>query len=212
MRLFILFCLMISAGGCTWVGIADYVVSGPPVHPAAYKLKAAPTLVIAENYRQPSAVAMDADRFAAALTGELREHQLAPVVDVGGLYALRERKGADYAKMKVSEIGRELGAEQVLYVDVITTGVEVANGTMMKGKMALRLKVIDTENGATLWPADMAEGFPVGYETPVARMNESETPAMLRTELIDQMATRTARLFYDWKPDDLDQAAEGRGE
>ncbi|MCC6241009.1 MAG: hypothetical protein IT448_11995 [Phycisphaerales bacterium] len=206
--LLILLVLCLGGSGCNYVGMFEYAVVGPPLQPAAYKLSEQPTLVLVENYRSPSSLALDADRFGSQLTDELRSNTLTPMIDPAELHRLIQQKGSAYPQMKVSEIARELGARQVVYIDLASCGVEQAGG-MMRGIMSYRVKVIDGQTGQTLWPQDAASGQPVEYKTEMQHVTELDKPDMLRTRMIGNMARRTARFFYDWKPVDLNDAHGG---
>ncbi len=201
-----LFCLLLT--GCNIVGAMSYAVSGPPMQPAQFKPARRPTLVMVESYSAPSGVMIDGDRFASLLTEQLRVNDVVPTVAPAALYGLRERSGANFSKLTVSQIGRELGADQVIYVDLLGSGIEQAGGTMMRGKMSMRIRIIDTQSAAILWPVDAADGLPVVYSTPMQRLTETDNPEILKTRMLNLMAMKTARLFYDWKPADLSAAAE----
>jgi len=68
---------------------------------------------------------------------------------------------------------------------------------------------VDAATGHTLWPEDAADGHPLVYETPMLHITETDRPEMLRSRMLQEMAAKTARLFYDWKPADITEAHKG---
>lgn len=204
-------CLLLAAvAGCNIVGAVQYATMGPPRQEAQYVPEKRPTVVFVENYQAPSQVALDADAFTALMARELMANGVVPVVGQEELFELRERKGPEaFAKMRISEVGRAVGAEQVLYIELLSSRVEEAAGGLTKARMAARLKLVDVETGRTLWPEDMSNGFPVAYETPMAKREETVSLKTVREEMLRTMARRTARLFYSWKPADAKEASEG---
>jgi hypothetical protein len=201
--------VLVLMTGCNVGGVVGYIATGPAVQPAQYKPDPKPTLVLVENYQSPSSVALDADRFAENLSNELRANTNLPLVDRSPLYSLRERDPSAYARLKVSEIAQKVGAEQVVYVDLSACQVQQSATHSARGRMAMRIKVIDAATGRTLWPVDAADGLPIVHETPLTQVSDTYRPEMLRTEMLQDVAARTARLFYDWKPVDLNEAADG---
>lgn len=192
--------LLLLVGGCNVAGAVQYAAMGPPATPAMYKLNKVPTLVLVENYEAPSAAALDSDRLAMLLSRELQTHRVAPVVDPAALAALREQKPRDFGSMRISEIGQAVGAEQVIYINLIRSDVEQTAG-LLKATLSARVKVIDAKTGRLLWPQDSAEGYPVGHETPMIRPEETVTAETVRAKMIDTIALKIGRMFYNWKPE-----------
>ena len=192
-------------GGCTAAGAAAYVLTGPPSVPAKYTLEKKPTLVLVENYRHPTAAANDAQQLTRYLNDEFHVHELAPVIDEMELYQLRSSEADNYRKMTIPAIGKAVGAEQVLYVDL--TGVSIRSpqtGNMLKGEISVRVRVVDVASGETLWPTGTSEGAPMSYETPMLSLNEPTDVHAVRQKLHRQMAAAIGRLFYTYKPDEID--------
>lgn len=195
-----LICLLLMIGGCNVVGAVQYAAMGPPERAALYQPAKTPLLVLVENYEAPSAAVLDSDRLAMLLSQELQNRQIAPVVEAARVPALREQKGHEFGQMRIREIGEALGAEQVIYVNLVRSDVEQTAG-LLKASLSARVKVVEVSTGRLLWPPDLAEGYPVTYETPMIRPDEKTTPQTVRAEMIDAMAARIGRLFYSWKPE-----------
>ena len=145
--------LLLLVGGCNVVGAVQYAAMGPPAIPAMYQPNKVPTLVLVENYEAPSAAALDSDRLAMLLRRELKTHQVVPVVDPAALATLREQKPRDFGSMRISEIGQALGAEQVIYINLIRSDVEQTAG-LLKATLSARVKVVEAKTGRLLWPPD----------------------------------------------------------
>lgn len=191
-------CLFLS--GCLVAASAlHHKIVGPPPVPAQYVPQQEPMLVLVENYRASGNA--DGEMLARHLMSELEEHKVAPLVPLDALYALRTDKGDAYRKMSMAAIGRETGAKQVLYVDVQQSNIGAPPGSdLLKGRIAVQVRVVDVETGFTRWPTEDTEGVPLAYETPLPRADITTTEAMVRQHMHEEMAIRIGRLFYKWKP------------
>ena len=197
---FILLTSCLSLTGCLVAASAiHHKLVGPPPVPAQYVPQQEPMLVLVENYRASGNV--DGEMLARHLMSELEEHKVAPLVPLDALYALRTDKGDAYRKMSMAAIGRETGAKQVLYVDVQQSNIGAPPGSdLLKGRIAVQIRVVDVDTGVTRWPTEDTEGVPLAYETPLPRADVTTTEAMVRQHMHEEMAVRIGRLFYKWKP------------
>jgi hypothetical protein len=192
--------------GCSVGSALQYKIAGPPAVEARYVPAREPMLVLVENYSASAAGHSDAEMLARHLMGELKAHDVAPLVPLETLYALRTNKGDAYRKMSMAAVGRETGAKQVLYVDVQQSSVGAPPGSdLLKGRIGVQIRVVDVETGATRWPTEATEGIPMAYETPLPRADENTTEPMVRQHMHTAMAIRIARLFYKWKPQDTSE-------
>jgi hypothetical protein len=196
-------------GGCNVAGALAYKVTGPPPIPAKYVPAKVPTLVLVENSRNPSNLRLDADRLARAVGEELAAHQVAPITDPEKLTDFRRAQGAHYASLAITAVGRAVGADQVLYVDLIDVSVEPAIGSeLLQGRAEARVRFVDVRTGQTLWPSDAAQGQPVGAATSYTSGGAGGGEPIVRDQLIDALADKVAKLFYTWKSDTVDGTAE----
>jgi hypothetical protein len=210
----ILFCILhsafcISLFGCNILGVLAYKTRGPAPVPAEYVPAKEPMLVLAENYRNPAAVRLDADRMGRHISAELERYHVAPIIAPDALDEVRARPG--FATMKLGQVGAAAGAKQVLYVNLIKFNVEPAIGSeMIRGQVEMSVRVVDSASGKTLWPADEPEGKLLSLETPYLRTGAGTGPsgggpgateAALRDTMCRQMAERTVKLFRKWTPD-----------
>ncbi len=196
--------------GCNLIGALAYKTVGPPAVPAQYVPPKEPTLVMVENFRNPAAVRLDAERLSRYVSQELDRRDIVPIVAAAALDALRDRP--DFARMTPGQIGQAAGAKQVLYVDLLKFNVEDALGSeMIRGQMELTVRFVDAASGKTLWPTDSPEGMLLSIETPYRRTGPGTGPSGggpgatemgLREAMSTGMAAKISRLFRKWKPDE----------
>jgi hypothetical protein len=199
--------------GCSAVGaLTNKVVPQAPV-PAAYvPAKDKPMLVLVENYRNPSAATMDAQRLTVHLADELQRYRVAPVVDAEALESLRSRD--DYHAMKVQDVGRAAGAKQVLYVNLRQVNLSnTVAGEMIRGNVEMYVRVVDVASGQTLWPRDLPEGHAVTAETPWVRTGaagarEGASEPALHEQVAVNAAHQIVKLLRNWRPDEEEQDLE----
>ena len=205
----LLACAALALGGCNVAGALAYKVTGPPPIPAKYVPAKVPMLVLVENSRNPSNLRLDADRLTRTIGEELAPHHVAPVIDPEKLTDFRRAQGAHYASLSITAVGRAVGAEQVLYVDLIDVSIEPAIGSeLLQGRAEARVRVVDVHTGQTLWPSDAAQGQPVGAATSYTSVSAGGGESIVRDQLLDSLADKIAKLFYTWKSD----TADGQGE
>jgi hypothetical protein len=198
--------LLLALCGCQPAAVAIYKLRGPdPVDPV-YVLEQAPTVVVVENFQQSGATMADAERIAYFIEKDLKsadKKPVVPVVESEKVYDLRGREPVKYQKMKIGEIGKAVGAKQVVYVDLLGSGVQQMMGSdIMRGAAGGRVKVIDSETGATLWPVEATDGYPVQIETKIRRPSDAASPMTVREETLEKFGTAVGRLFHKWQPEE----------
>jgi hypothetical protein len=191
--------------GCQAIGVVADKIS-PPTVEAQYAFgKTTQVLVIAENFRTPTQSESDADRVAQLVSEELTTEQAALIVSPEKLALVRDVKPDAYAKMSVVDLGRAVGAQQVLYIDMGGVGVGAQPGSdVLKGVAQANVKIIDVATGAVAFPKDMAEGVPVSFETVLRRASLKSTPDAVRTQAIVGLSGKIARLFHKYYPADIE--------
>jgi hypothetical protein len=196
--------LLVSLSGCIMAGVAAHKLMGPPAVPAKYVPAREPMVVMVENYRRPSSAYTDDQLLTRYIEGYLRGHQVAPIVESANVADLRVNHPEEFKKMSVAAVGREVGAKQILYVDVIQNDVEtLMAGEALRGATAVRVKVVDAETGETRWPDDMAEGYPLDQSVQFHK-NQARNEQDLKAGIYAQLGDRIAKLFYKWKPENDD--------
>jgi hypothetical protein len=201
------FCILTSAfcTGCNVFGAAAYKVMGPPAVPAEYVPEKEPMLVLVESYRRPG-MAYDAEQLSRHVVEQLKYWETAPTIDLMELYKLRDADPQAFAKMTIPEVGRKLGARQVLYIDMVDSDLESSSGMQVyRGEMTVRIRVVDSQTSASRWPVDAAEGFPVTYETDFGGFASDGNSNTVRQKIYAGMAYQIVRNFRKWKPDNLQE-------
>src|SRR5689334_10910996 len=108
--------MLLLAGGCNIIGfVADK--AGPGSIDAQFVPPKWPMVVIAENWRNPAGSAIDSQQLATFIYDDLRKHDVAPQIDPTAVTELRSRR-SDFGAMTISQIGKTIGAQQVLYINV----------------------------------------------------------------------------------------------
>ena len=201
--------VLILVGGCTTAGALAHKLVGPPPIKAQYvPPKNQPMLVLVENYHNPSATVLDAQRLALRIEEELRRHRIAPIVGADQLELIRSDPA--YAKMTIPAVARAAGARQVLYVNVRKFTVEGTVGAeMIKGHTDMTVRVVDATTGETRWPADNPTGHPLTIETPWVSQGQDTNETTLRDQMSRQAATYIVKLFRKHRPDEsIDPAVQ----
>src|SRR5438552_1366348 len=114
--------LLLVMSGCQPAAVAIYKIRGPdPIDPV-FVLEKAPTVVVVENFQQSGESMADAERIAHFIEKDLTtadKKPVVPIVESEKVYDLRGREPVKYQKMKIGEIGKAVGAKQVIYVDLL---------------------------------------------------------------------------------------------
>ena len=193
-----------AASGCVAVGAIAYKLAPPPKVPAEFKPAQQKTLVLVENFQNPDAVSVYAERLDRDIARQFSEHKVAPMVDPQQLLDLRSNRGRAFDKMDIPTIARMLGAKQVVYVDLVQFSIDPPAGSeTLKGNARALVKVVD-DKGRTLWPRDSSVGREVKYETPYLRPGEGVDANAAQEQVYEKLADHISRLFYDWSSEQVD--------
>ena len=191
--------LAACCAGCNVFGAIAYKTMGPEAVPAAYVPPKELMLVHAEgraNDMQPFA-----DQLAVMVANDLKLHHVAPLVDDTKLYALRSNKAAEFSKMIIPDVGRAVGAKQVVYIDLRECSFESNPGSdMFQGSVDARVRVVDVATGVTRWP-DIGGSQPFTAKTDYVRRDARETPLAVRNMMLEDLAGAISRKFYETKPE-----------
>ncbi len=198
-RLVILF--LLTSSGCNIMSALAYKTMGPNVIPAEYAPPKEPTLVLAESYGQSNDLQPYADQLGNLVTKELAAHKVAPLIDDTKLMALRGEKAGGYDKMKIPDVGKAVGAKQVVYIDLRQCGIESVPGSdLFQGSIEATVRVVDVATGQTRWP-DVGDSHPFKKKTEFTRRDARDTPLAMRNMMLEDLAGAVSRLFYDVKPE-----------
>ena len=108
----------------------------------------------------------------------------------------------DFDSTSIADVGKKLGAELVLYVNIESFPVRDSGPDRYwwLGDFSASVRWIDAEKGGRIWPNDRPPG--TGYPVPPLDLKPPEDPPPPYGEkvakyLSEQMADRIAKLFYD---------------
>ncbi len=207
LALCVLCCLLAS---CAVPGAIVYKVFGPDaIKPEYTPPPTEPILIFAEDFENPSIATYESEEITHVVAQVFKERNVAPVIDpekLSNLLNPRPTAGQTPPKpTSITELGRQLGAARVLYIDIVDNAMESLGGTqMLRGTLTLRVRMIDVATGKTLYPANSIAGTYLSARTPYTEVHAGVTPQSLRQKLCTELGQRIARLFYPYKPDEVD--------
>lgn len=183
---------------CNLVGPVAAIVHGPEKIQAQYTLeknRAAVVFVDDRGNRMPRRSL----RLTTAQEAEKLILKKGVVTDVISGQSALAASAADRGGrlLSIAEIGRAVGAQQVIYVSVEAFALST-DGSTYDPVATLRVKVIDAVNDKRLWPEDRA-GYELNVRVPVrARAMPEGGAARARAEddLAAQAGQAVAELFY----------------
>jgi len=183
--------------GCAAISAVTYKVAGDPKVPAEYKPANQPTLVLVENFQNPDQYRESASELERDIVGELKNNHVTQVIRVEKLEDLRSADAAAYRKMRIDQVGRALGAKQVIYVNLTKFSAHPPLGSPeMSGEAEALVRVIDVESGRTLWPQDTSAGRDIKYETKHEEAVDFSNTSAVQDQMSAALADKIARLFY----------------
>jgi hypothetical protein len=200
--IFFLLPLLLFVPGCNLMGFAADKAGEYATQDAQYVPKDEPTVVIAENWKNPSGTELDSEEMARDVYDELRSNDFKSLIDPVSVIDLRSQR-PDFHSLSVSQIGKLVGAKQVIYINVTSVQLMSAEGSdSVHGQVTGRVKVIDVETAEARWPTDSMEGYPISISSPMATAHNDRDETTLRADLIQAAAIRVSKLFYKSKVED----------
>lgn len=193
---------MVFMPGCQPViGWVVNTFAPPKKIDAVYKPPAGKTfLVFVDDIVNPVSYEPVKTELAERLNRILEDHDVAAhTVSYDDVLALMAST-PDFNRLAVSEVGRKLGADIVLYVKIDKFSLKDSDvSPLWQGKLATTIRLVDVEMGR-LWPDDRPEGYPVRpVELPPQTHPSPNYGQVLAKALAARMADRIGKLFYDHK-------------
>jgi hypothetical protein len=206
------FCILSSTfllTGCELPGVILHETIGQLAVPAQYEPKKVSTLILVENYRSPDEMQLDGDQLAHQIGDELKKEAKMDLVDPDKLVPLREEDPTKFHSMTIPQIGKAVGAKQIIYVDLKQSAVTAdISQSVVHAEALAQVRVIDVETGVTLWPASASHGHELDAKADYDPSDSSHAASM-RTDMLTQLSSRIAKLFYKWQPDNLEEGNSG---
>jgi len=204
-----------ALSGCEQAAVMVEAVRGPEKIEPLYVLPDVPTLVMVDDPNHLLNNPGLARQIATTSIHYLKFHEALPTatfIDPKKLVKLEAEIGDRWTATPIDEIGRRLGAKQVVYAKINSAKFHFAD-TLYRPEATIEVKVIDSGTGQRLWPEAPALADP-GRATPGhliqikdqylsrdSRYVGDSTPDDLARRLADDAGLLLARLFYPWQAD-----------
>ncbi len=182
-------------GGCMYIGYAASAI--PNKIEARYTPPKTPLLVLVENKQNPGTMVTEADQLSSFIMEDLRAHKVAPLVELKKLYEARDQE-KDFDKLKITQIGKAVGAQQVLYVDLRRFNVneDDGGGIPLHARIEATVRMVDVQTGVTTFPAAGQADWPVSMETSITSTVSRSSPEAVRESLLRSAGSSIGRLFH----------------
>ena len=201
------------AVGCEAAGFIAGALSSNKT-PAIYEPKDLTTVILVDDpalqLHEPGLAGTIAMTIAANLK---QQGVLSNIIDIQKVSELAAELGSDYARTPVDQIGRKLGATQVIHVHIDSIPPFQTEPGLLKPRAAVLVKVIDVEHRIRLFPpAQPLEGqgvvpvargaYPMTIEARlrVVDPNVDNAMAAYRHRFAEKMGLEIARVFYEHDP------------
>ena len=182
------------AGGCQLFGMGAYLAMPEKVK-AEYKPPKTPMLVLVENRRDPGVLVPEAESLMAFVVDDLNAYEVAPQVDWRGLQKLRDND-PEMPNRTISEIGQAMGAQQVLYVDLVEATLGPGPGANVAGRVEARVRVVDVATGKRMYPTS-SESRAIMLETPLSHEFRDVDVVGIKQDLLKAAGVQIGSLFHD---------------
>lgn len=205
----------VFAIGCEATSILVEAVQGPEKVEPKHVLADVPTLVMVEDPHHQLNNPGLARQVATTATHYLTFHEVleeAAFIEPKKLVKLEAEMGEKWSQTPIDEIGRRLGAEQVVYAKINYAKYHHA-GTLYRPEASIDVKVINAADGKRIWPNASPMSNPdspqPGHEVKIkdrfvsseSRYVGDSTTDDLARRLADDAGLLIARLFYQWQKD-----------
>lgn len=210
--------LGVALGGCNIAGPVAYFLSGPPMLEAEYVIEPRPTVVFVDDRANVITANGTALRLVIAekVSEELMTREiLLPemVISPRDALALVRAKDRYSEPLPMDAIGRMVGAEQIIYIEMYRFAA-TPDGATPRPTAACQVRVLDVLSQVRLFPGDETQ-MPARVVEADARAvdperlrSESSRLEVFR-ELSDRLGLKVARLFYKHDPSDFGQRLSG---
>ncbi|MCA9286615.1 MAG: hypothetical protein KDA22_15425 [Phycisphaerales bacterium] len=191
---------LLAAGACNIVGPVAFIIEGPPKTPAMFELPDRPTVVFVDDRKnvlpRSSLRMVIGDTAAEAL---LTSKTLTKTISARDAINLARVQETGRKPMSIDAIGEAVGADIVIYVNMVSFGEADLDG-LPRPTAAAEVRVIDVVNDVRLFPVD------VGSPQYVQAVGDPVSPEMTRSasmvrQIEDVLAARlgaeVAKLFYE---------------
>lgn len=208
-----------ALSACNILGPVAFLTMGEEKKPAMYTLEDRPTVVFVDDRANVIGRTSTRRMIGEQITRDLIAQELVNEA-ISSRDAIRlARQETDDAPMPIDEIGRQLGAEQVIYVEVLRFQ-SMEDAYTLRPTASCRVRVIDVANRRRLFPdpdAPETMASDVGHTVNVTMREVSEelyrSPSGIRQleeSLAVTLGSDVARLFYKHVPRELGSSLQPR--
>ena len=168
---------------------------------AEYVLGEGSILILVDDLHERLTWALARDSLAKELARELLEHQATQKIISPETVKRYRRTHANFDDLKCTQVGRLVGAEQVLWIEVVAFyAEEEVHDTTQAASISVTVRVINPRERTNrakvrLWPS-AREGKPVSVQLNSNEVNRLKTKERIATELSRMLAKDIAKLFY----------------
>lgn len=198
--------------GCEAVSMVALMATGGDKVKPVFILPDRPTAIIVDDRQNRLGNPVLAGVVGSNVAYHLKKNGAitARIVPEKQVAALAAKLGEQYATTPIDQVGRLLGARQVIYLDIEQADLLAAPGAY-RPTARVELKVIDAVSGTRLYPPPPpidepgvpSRGRSVGVQMPYQTVGTPSrgANAMLARELAERIGLEVARLFYEYRPD-----------
>jgi hypothetical protein len=188
--------------GCGLTGVAASRTQVSNVNAQYIPNKTDAMLIMVESYGLSMDSGIETEHMTLVLRKTFEDGKIASLVDQQALERLKDAGPQQYTPMTIADVGRKVGARQVLYVNIWRSEiVKPAGSGQMRGHMDAVVKIVDSASGDTRWPND-APSEAVEITTDWTPEGADTTENDLRAKMADQMAADIGKLFQNYHPDE----------
>ncbi|MFH0983807.1 MAG: hypothetical protein V2A79_20015 [Planctomycetota bacterium] len=168
---------------------------------AEFKLSEGPLLILVDDLDERLTWAPARDLIAEALAKELLDHGATKKVIALETVQRFRRTHADVDTLKCNQVGRLVGAEQVLWIEVQSfLAEETVHDVSQAAALAVTVRVINPQETTDrtkvrLWP-EQREGKPMAVQLNSNEVHTVKTQDRIAAELARKLAKDIAKLFY----------------
>jgi hypothetical protein len=205
--------MLVLPSGCNIASGVSYLALGLPKKPAMYTLLDVPTVVYVDDRANVIGTNARAVRITIAdmvSTQLMTENLVTEVISSRDAMGITMRQDRHQDLMPIDAIARSVGADQIIYVEMVSFGL-AADATTPAPVAMCQVRVIDAVRKVRLFPTvDEADTTRVAY--PVRAIVGEVDPSAMRAMssrvrvyemLAEEMGFEISRLFYDHVPKDL---------
>ena len=207
--------LLALVAGCNLVGPLSYLALGPGKIAAQHQLADVPTVVFLDDRSNVINPTTFRRVIAMKITEDLMVHAgLSDTISPVDAMALVGRQDRNSELMPIDEIGRAVGAQQIVYVEMYAFQ-RSPDGSTPRPYAAAQVRVIDVANRQRVFPASEME---IPAQT-VTAMTREVDPSVFRNraqalklfeQLAEELGSNVAKLFYEHERVELGDRLEPR--